>query len=171
MDKQEIQKQIDSISADRDALERTRNKLTGDIALLLQKIAEAEKPKLGHGDVIEWANSQIEGIRIAWESSELSVFETFNSSGKRKGTASPNPVGNFTHYFNIFDLMAGWDKDFETWESSLSISEVKRIKIKIVNGNIHFGTLADGAEYSLENIKEIWKQLGHAIVDNLRQTK
>ncbi len=147
------------------------------IELRVRLEAEAKKPKLGHGDVIEWANSQIKGVRIAWKSSEPSVFETFDSSGKRKGTASPNPVGNFMHfgnfmhYFNIFDLMKEWGKDFENWYSPVSISGVKRIKIRIINGNIHFGTLADGAEYSSENIYEIWKQLGHAIVDNLRQTK
>lgn len=171
MDKQEIEHKLDSYDKlvnEIQAKIEIMEKLKTDIQ---SQLAEAEKPKLGHGDVIEWANKQIEGVRIAWKSSEPSVFETFDSSGKRKSTASPNPVGNFTHYFNVFDLMEGWDKDFKKWESSPAYKDAIQIRIEMAEGGIFFGNSGNAATFELKDIIEIWKQLGHAIISAKRSNR
>ncbi len=170
MDKQEIQKQIDSISADRDVLERTRNKLTGDIALLLQKIAE--KPKLGHGDFGLWkfrpTNDPKKAIYIDKHQTKDTIYTDKDEWCRN---ASDDDGRKLIKFGNIFDLMEGWDKDFETWESSPAYKDAIQIMIEVVEGGIFFGNSGNAATFELKGIIEIWKKLGHAIVNNLRQTK
>ena len=175
MDKQEIQKQIDSISADRDALERTRNKLTGDIALLLQKIAEAEKPKLGHGDFGIDTDDEIGcGAFIVIEQASLvgtpkAFFE--NQSGLMH---ADEKMSSDLRFGNIFRLMEGWDKPFSRYEAvvmdsadgcdKVLIQPSSRSKDKIFIGSVLRGQRQLGIHLSEPELQEFWKQLGHALI-------
>ncbi len=177
MNKQEIQKQIDSISADRDVLERTRNKLTGDIALLLQKIAEAEKPKLGHGDfgITErrqfFFNDAKRNLSDYYPNQPIFEYENREFDGGLDEAVLPIKFGN------IFNLMEGWDKDFKNvvMKNSYDGRVFLIQKSLLAEKDIYLGTEdlghKMGVYLTIAEAKEICHALGHAIVDNLRQTK
>lgn len=151
MDNEEIQREIDSISADRDALERTRNKLTGDIALLLQQI-EAKKPKRRHGDFGFDNNSfgrlSLKGIR-----------NQMFSAGS--GCCYDQDRGDKQHpkliFGNIFDLLKEWSEDLEHFEFDVHKCEINTVEF--AHAPIHIA----GNWHTLAEAEEIWHNLGRVI--------
>ncbi len=165
MNKEEIQNKIDSISADRDALERTRNKLTGDIALLLQLIAESKKPKLGHGDYgLVWDEDETHPSRFF-----ISRHESILWWSRYCGLPSLTPLHHLTKYKyvifgNIFDLLKEWSEDVEIYKKtgwgcgmlemriiSKSSAPFKLIEFRIKN---------ESATFTSVEIDEIWHEFG-----------
>ena len=149
MNKEEIQNKIDSISADRDALERTRNKLTGDIALLLEQIAEAEKPKLRHGDFGLDAGNLSGGNWVHING------KTYYPSGVISGLSPTNNTILEEKIGNIFDLTKDWGEPFENYYKygiRIEISNVDDIYID-----------AGGSHLTIPKAEEIWHKLGQVI--------
>ncbi len=168
MNKEEIQREIDSISADRDALERTRNKLTGDIALLLQQIAEAEKPKLRHGDF---------GIEVV---EGTSYQRLITNPANETGLNISNKYGEIppghkitTVFGNVFDLLKEWSEDFNRYEEVIMdsadgcdmviIEPSARSKDKIFVGSMLRGQRQLGIHLSESELQGFWMVLGTAL--------
>ena len=158
MTKKEIEHRIKKYELVRECAEENLNELN----IQLRDLCEAEKLKLRHGDFGYDGGFP----RLTLMSSNEELFTAGQYHCGEVGGSSKHPeiiLGN------VFALLKEWSEPFEEWYSCSSISGVKKIKIKIINGNIHFGTLADGAEYSFENIVEIHNELGHAIAELKRK--
>ena len=159
MSKEEIQNKIDSISADRDALERTRNKLSGDIALLLKQIAEAEKPKLRHGDFGLWVNEK--DWFVVDDSGDDRIYIHLLWAGKHDKRNQWRYDNKFlakaTIFGNIFDLLKEWSEDLEYFEFDVHHCEINTVEFP--HAPIHIA----GNWHTLAEAEEIWHKLGRVI--------
>ena len=160
MSKEEIQNKIDSISADRDALERTRNKLAGDIALLLRQLAEVEKPKLRHGDfgyrkdgAPRVALSNVCGGKVDRRVGCGSIFSISEFRGEM------SVLGN------IFDLLKEWSEDLIDFKAICNRHN-REFYAQIEDNEITLQTGGDKGEWcwaTLAEAEEIWHKLGRVI--------
>ncbi len=157
MNTEKIQNKIDSISADRDALERTRNKLTGDIALLLQQIAESEKPKSRHGDYGIETCGEDTFLRLITNPASVTGLTVSNEYGEI------SPGNKITTVFgNIFDLLKEWSKPFENFYKY-------GVRIEKSNSDKDIYLDSGGSHLALPEAEEVWLELGKAIFDLKRK--
>ena len=116
------------------------------------------KPKLRHGDLIEWYPSAIKGLRLIWESPEAHL-ETYDSYGKRTGTANKDTPASFIRHFNIFDLMKDWSEPFE---------EFRKYGIYLEPSADAIFIDASGSHLTISESEELWRALGRLIVARKR---
>lgn len=161
MNKKEIEQELVCLKG---SSEYFRNTFNEEIGKLEAQLAEAEKPKLEHGDsVISKTGNCI------WLKDKKSTLRPNTRNGCCENlTAQHDSRSDDIFAFNIFDLMGNWDKDFEKWESSPAYKDAIQIMIEVVEGGIFFGNSGRAATFELKDIIEIWKQLGHAIISAKR---
>ena len=157
MNKQEIEHKIDQCNKNEGVIRAQREALEA-------QLAEAEKPKLGHGDFGPNKEGKIE--IVLWN--HVKGFDWSKPLGERRNYSDIGIMGEkeITPFFNIFNLTADWDKDFKNnWESGhANIGDKRRIVVDILGSDIFLGTVGDAGVFSPETAYEIWKQLGHAII-------
>ena len=128
----------------------------------IKELAEAEKPKRRHGDFgIKIINEKEHYRRLIVNPANTTGLELYNEYGE----VPPDHHAIDIKFGNIFDLMKDWDKDFEGFE--IKVYQGGQFNIKIIDGDIQF-YLSGHATANLSEAKEIWKQLGHAIISAKR---
>ena len=159
MDKAEIEKQIKICELCRDLNEVRLN----DLNLQLFELAEAEKPKLGHGDF--GVNKDNKGFVATEGLLPIRQLEPYYKDGQSDGcNYAKNHPCDYTILGNIFDLLKQWSEPLkETWSSKLSRTSTRRIDIGSYESGIWLGTSGEADYYSDEIAYEIWVALGRAI--------
>ncbi len=129
-----------------------------------QPDAEAEKPKIGHGD---FGITNAGHYRI-FLSKCVEGFDWSKPVGGHQEYSEIGVIGdeNFTFLGNIFDLLKEWSEDLK---EAYAEDEASGIKIEGENIEIYFCTGADCAKkddycrYKLSEAEEIWHKLGQMI--------
>ena len=159
---EEIQKEIDQYADARRTCEKAKNEFTALIARLVKEKADvgAEKPELGHGDFGVDGEPYVVVSQSTLPGSPKAIFASSMGLIKADENMSPD-----TRFGNIFKITKGWGEDFEEeWESKPAYKNAIQIIIKVMFNGIFFGNSRNGATFDLENITEIWRKLGHAIM-------
>lgn len=142
----------------------TRTKYAIERIKELDQLAEAEKPKLRHGDF---------GIvpKGGWK--RIRLFKSAVPDLSDKPDSGENEDYNlygicntedFIKFGNIFGLMKDWSEDFKgftvlgqyNFVGWISIKNPDRIHLKIVGGE---------STYTEVELYELWCNLGHAIIE------
>ena len=164
MNNQEYKAKLESYLERAEAIVRGLKK---DIDEADRMFAEAEKPKLKVGDF---------GI------ADMAIFPRIVIAEGEAITASGHVTDRKADmpsivYFNVFDLIADWDKDFKNVVMKNSYNDRVFLiqKSLLAEKDIYLGTEdlghKMGVYLTISEAKEICHTLGHAIVDKLRQTK
>lgn len=164
MNKQETKRRLNCLEAD------CKN-LNTEIGILKAELAEAEKPKLQHGDFGTNKDGDLRLV-LAKTTGTLtlagcckigSCFETVEEI-RKEGII----------FGNIFDLMKGWGKPFERFglkkqnddEFYFHIESTGRKEVAFKLNNQGNWFYANEAE-----LEEIWRELGHALMELKRKEK
>ena len=162
----EVCKRIDNLT-NSNLLKWIREDLQSRLIELETQLAEAEKPKLRHGDCIT------QGVvpRIVLNRKESKgQFASFSKAACDLNGFNYAEQHKCIVHFNIFDLMKDWDKDFKNivLENDYD-GRVFLIQKSLLNErDIYLGTEDRGKRMGVyltnKEAEEIWKQLGHAII-------
>ena len=130
-----------------------------------QPDAEAEKPKLRHGDFGIWNGPKDDE---GWNTQE---FIHLLSGGKLR------PADNIEYYAkqtseernyiilgNIFDLLKEWSEDFERFDIPKSTCNGGSLTINIRGGYIEFWVADEICTTIFSEAYEAWCKLGHALM-------
>lgn len=169
--KEEIQKEIDQIGADKKALQRTIDSLTGDIAGLLKQLAEAEKPKLGHGDfgiLDDYGPYMAVGCASDFQVKRNEILLA-SSGGLTPTPANEEVFLNQWHFFgNIFKIMEGWGEPLGKYEKKCRGGNTLIISRSHIapSAAIEFRINKNGcyATADIPQAEEIWCKLGHLLM-------
>lgn len=158
----EIDKKLIEIQAQINACVTMEESFKKRIGELKAQLAEAEKPKLRHGD---FGISDSGGARVilCYDFDKLITAGDGSVYPHEYEGYNPNPVLG-----NIFDLMKDWGKDFKgftvlgqcNFVGWISIKNPDRIHLKIVGGE---------STYTEVELYEIWCNLGHALIELKRK--
>lgn len=142
-----------------------RQEINDNILWLKEQLAEAEKPELGHGDF---------GIvpKGGWK--RIRLFR--NAEPDRGENRDYNPYGicnteDFISFGNIFDLIKDWGKEFDRATIEVDYHKRKIVieKSKPTEG-IFMATAGEiGVHLAISEAEEIWRKLGHAIIELKRK--
>lgn len=111
MDKQELEIMRECLDGAEALIEECKNKIKLFESLktgFQAQLAEAEKPKLKNGDVIEWIGLKCsnKGINIIHgKENPNGNLSQLNISKDTAGITSEHPPDKFKKHFNIFDLL------------------------------------------------------------------
>ncbi len=154
MDKQEIEHKLEQTIKNRATICKG---FTEEIGNLQEQLAEAEKPKLRHGDFGVEKCKECTYPRLITNPASVTGLTVSNEYGEI-------PPGNkiTTVFGNIFDLLKEWSEDLEKFEvagdcgvlNGAITSNNKDLWLKISSGSTVF---------TLEQIEEIWHKLGREI--------
>ena len=146
MNKQEIQNKLDQANLDIYAINQ-------NILKLKEQLAEAEKPKIRHGDfgLNKANNARI--VLFQFGSSNSGEREDIGLIGIHSKT-DIEPIGN------IFDLLKEWSEDLEKWERPTE--KHNKFVFKICGCTIDFHT-NPYCSFILSEAEEVWHKLGQMI--------
>ncbi len=145
MDKKEIEHRLEQAKKDRMGI-------NDNICWLKEQLAEAEKPKLGHGDFGISKRGNFIAIKSKSPDHHHGVepfYEDCWSDGHLYTERNPN---DFIVFGNIFDLMKEWGEDLEEFDV----------------GGRHFKIYPEDPDSFLQ-IEEIWHKLGRMIFTRKRK--
>ena len=146
MNKEEIQAKLHNYE------ERLKD-VAGEIERLREQLAEAEKPKLRHGDF---------GLNKAGNS-RLILFQFGDSNREKRKDYGPIGIHSNTDIEplgNIFDLLKEWSEDLEMWERPTK--RHNKFVFKICGCTIDFHT-NPYCSFIPDEAEEIWHKLGQMI--------
>lgn len=150
----------------------TRTKYAIERIKELDQLAEAEKPKRRHGDFGIVPEGGWKRIRL-FRSTDPCLPDK-PDSGENEDY---NPYGicnteDFIKFGNIFDLMEDWGKPFVRYEKKCQGGNTLVISQSFyVSDGIEFRINVGGcyATASIPEAEEIWRKLGHAIIELKRK--
>ena len=148
MDKKEIQNKLEQAKVDKFEINK-------QVQVLEQKLREAEKPKLRHGDFgLDYAKNPCIRIRLPGKTT-IAVADKDRTYGNDVGVvAIPKIIIG-----NIFDLLKEWSEDLEVWERPTGHN---KFVFKICGCTIDFHTNSY-CSFNLPEAEEIWHKLGQMI--------
>ena len=156
MTKQEIQAKLHNYE------ERLKD-VAGEIERLREQLAEAEKPKLRHGDfgINKANNARI--VLFHYGDSDSGKRDDFGPIGIHSNTAI-EPLGN------IFDLLKEWREDLEEFEKKVAGNGT--LKMSLSEKRLEFSMpQLQYATANLAEAEEIWHKLGQMIATLKRKDK
>jgi hypothetical protein len=148
MNKEEIQAKLHNYE------ERLKD-VAGEIERLREQLAEAEKPKLRHGDF---------GINKA-NNARIVLFQFGDSNSGKRDDFGPIGIHSNTDiepFGNIFDLLKEWSEDLEEFEGA-GDCQVLNGQITSNNKDIWLKISSGSTVFTLEQAEKIWHKLGQMI--------
>jgi len=160
MNKAEIERRIKRYELVMECAEENLN----DLNIQLCDLAEAEKPKIQHGDFWETNTGGVISIGSGLNR------EDYNKFGEIGSYLKPDDILG-----NIFNLLEEWSEDLEEYKNTGwgtgMLEVIIRSEQSALNKLIEFRIQNSSATFTLPEAEEVWRKLGQLIATLKRKAK